>query len=104
MTRYVLGRVVQGVVVLVLVAVVVFTISRLSGSPVDQMLPENATDEQRVALTRQLGLDQPLHLQFGSFVGRLLPGTSVVRTASRPRPWTSSCPGWATRSCWPVRP
>jgi peptide/nickel transport system permease protein len=74
MTRYVLSRVAQGVVVLALVAVVVFTISRLSGSPVNQMLPENATDAQRTALTRQLGLDEPLYAQFGTFVSRLLHG------------------------------
>jgi peptide/nickel transport system permease protein len=74
MTRYVLSRVAQGVVVLALVGVVVFTISRLSGSPVNQMLPENATDEQREALTRQLGLDKPFYVQFGKFVSQLLSG------------------------------
>ena len=74
MTRYVLSRVAQGVVVLVLVGVVVFTISRLSGSPVNQMLPENATAQQREALTRQLGMDEPLYAQFGTFVRQLLSG------------------------------
>jgi len=74
MTKYVLGRVAQGVVVLGLVGVVVFAISRLSGSPVNQMLPENATPEQREALTRQLGLDEPLVAQFWAFVSRLVVG------------------------------
>jgi peptide/nickel transport system permease protein len=74
MTKYVLGRFAQGAIVLALVAVIVFTISRLSGSPVNQMLPENATDAQRESLTRQLGLDQPLAAQFGLFVVRILGG------------------------------
>ncbi|WP_432563599.1 ABC transporter permease [Kineococcus sp. SYSU DK003] len=74
MARYLLHRFVQGVVVLALVAVVVFVVSRLSGNPVNQMLPENATPEQREALTRSLGLDQPLTTQFARFVGGILTG------------------------------
>jgi peptide/nickel transport system permease protein len=74
MKRYIIGRLGQGVAVLALVAVVVFIISRLSGSPVNQMLPEDATEAQKEQLTQQLGLDQPLPAQFGLFVVKILGG------------------------------
>lgn len=74
MKRYIIGRLGQGLAVLALVAVVVFIISRLSGSPVSQMLPEDATEAQKEQLTQQLGLDKPLPAQFGLFVMKILGG------------------------------
>jgi peptide/nickel transport system permease protein len=60
--------------VLWLLTVVVFAISRLSGNPVDLLLPEGAPPEQRTALIHQLGLDQPLPVQYGKFLGNALQG------------------------------
>lgn len=57
-----------------LVATIVFFISRLSGNPVNQMLPENATDEQRAALTRQLGLDESMIVQYWVFLKNAVQG------------------------------
>lgn len=74
MIRYIINRVGQGVIVLFLVATVVFVISRLSGNPVNQMLPDNATDEMRTALTEQLGLDQPILVQFWVFISNAVQG------------------------------
>lgn len=74
MTRYVVRRVLQAVVVLVLLTMIVFAISRLSGSPVDLLLPQGAGPEQRAALTRELGLDEPLPVQYGKFLVNAVQG------------------------------
>lgn len=68
MTRYVLRRLGQAAVVLLLITVIVFGVSRLSGSPVDLLLPQGAGPEQRAALTEELGLDRPLVIQYGTFL------------------------------------
>jgi peptide/nickel transport system permease protein len=46
-------------------------VTRLVGDPVKVMLPLEATLEQRAAFEKQLGLDQPLWIQFIDFVGDL---------------------------------
>ena len=43
MKRYIAQRLMQGVVLLVLVAMIVFFLGRLTGNPLDLMLPEDAT-------------------------------------------------------------
>jgi len=60
-----LQRVLQSVLTLIGLMLVVFVLIRLTGSPVNLFLPLDASDEMREALTAQLGLDQPLGVQFG---------------------------------------
>jgi len=74
MRRYILRRLLQGLVLLVLVATIVFFLGRLTGNPVDLMLPEDATQEDREALIETLGLGGPLHQQFGMFLAKALRG------------------------------
>src|SRR5205823_2750885 len=74
MKRYIARRLVQGVILLALVATIVFFLGRLTGNPVDLMLPEDATAEDRAALTRTLGLDGTLLEQFAIFVSNALHG------------------------------
>jgi peptide/nickel transport system permease protein len=74
MRRYLVRRLLQGVAVLWLLTVVVFAISRLSGNPADLLLPEGASPDQRTALIHELGLDQPLPVQYGKFIGNALQG------------------------------
>lgn len=74
MKRYVLRRLAQAVVVLWLLTVIVFVIARLSGSPVNLLLPEGATPAERSALTHDLGLDRPLPVQYAKFVGNAAQG------------------------------
>src|SRR5258706_12969089 len=68
MKRYIVYRLLQGVLLLCLVATIVFFLGRLTGNPVDLMLPEDATPEDRAALVQQLGLDRPIHEQFVIFI------------------------------------
>ena len=74
MSRFIARRLVQGLVLICLVATVVFFLGRLTGNPVDLMLPEDATPEDRATLIKTLGLDSPLHSQFLIFIGNALHG------------------------------
>jgi peptide/nickel transport system permease protein len=72
--RYVIRRLVQAIVVLWLLTVIVFVISRLSGSPVDLLVPPGTPPSQRAALSHQLGLDDPLPVQYANFLGNAVQG------------------------------
>ncbi|MDX2155926.1 MAG: ABC transporter permease [Hyphomicrobiaceae bacterium] len=74
MGRFIARRLLQGIVLLFLVASVVFVLGRLTGNPADLMLPEDATAEDRARLIASLGLDGPMHIQFARFVGNALQG------------------------------
>src|SRR5690606_20589051 len=50
------------------VTTIVFLVTRLAGDPVALMLPLSATAEQRASFSAQIGLDQPLWVQFARFV------------------------------------
>lgn len=62
----------QGVLVVFGVTATVFVVTRLAGDPVDLMLPLSATAEQRAAFAAQIGLDQPIAVQFLRFCGDIL--------------------------------
>jgi peptide/nickel transport system permease protein len=67
MQRYILRRVLQGIVLLFVLALIVFALARVTGNPADLMLSEDASAEDRAHLMRALGLDRPLHEQLVSF-------------------------------------
>lgn len=52
----------------------IFFLQKLSGDPVRLMLPDLATQEQIDAVTAELGLDQPVILQYGQFILRFVQG------------------------------
>jgi len=74
MKRYIAHRLLQGIVLLCLVATIVFFLGRLTGNPVDLMLPEDAAPEDRIAMIKSLGLDGSVWHQFVIFVGNALHG------------------------------
>jgi peptide/nickel transport system permease protein len=74
MKRYIASRLLQAAVSLLVVAVVVFFLSRITGDPIDTMLPVEATEAERDALRQQLGLDRPLVVQLGNFLANLARG------------------------------
>ena len=53
MKRFIARRLMQGVVLLFMVATIVFFLGRLTGNPVDLMLPEDATAEDRAHSSRR---------------------------------------------------
>ena len=74
MKRYIAHRLLQGIVLLCLVGTIVFFLGRLTGNPVDLMLPEDATPEDRAAMIQRLGLDGPLYEQFLIFIVNAVQG------------------------------
>ena len=69
MPEFILRRLFQGFWVVFGVTATVFVVTRVFGDPVSLMLPLNATDAQRAAFAAQIGLDQPLPVQFWRFLG-----------------------------------
>jgi len=75
MWAYLLRRVVWGVVEVLLLIAVVFTLVRMSGDPVLLMLEgKGATEAEVAALRTKLGLDKPLYIQYCKYVIALLEG------------------------------
>lgn len=66
--RYVAGRVGQAALSIVGVSVIVFVILRLSGDPSRLLVPDNATAEDVARIRHELGLDQPIWVQFWQYV------------------------------------
>lgn len=74
MQRFIVHRILQGIILLVFVAIIVFTLGRLTGNPADLMLPEEATAEDRAHLMRALGLDRPYYEQLYLFMAGAVRG------------------------------
>jgi len=74
MARQIGMSVVQALVTLWITTVVIFLLVRITGSPVDVILPQTATSEQREATIKRLGLDRPLAYQYWLYLSRLLQG------------------------------
>ena len=73
--RYLAARLALAPLMLWLIASLVFLLLRLApGDPIDALLGTRAPESARAALRAQLGLDQPLLHQYGSFLGKLLHG------------------------------
>jgi peptide/nickel transport system permease protein len=72
---YILGRLLALFLVLFGTSVVVFwTVRLLPGDPVDYLVSEVATPEFVEEMRRELGLDQPVLVQYGVWWGKLLHG------------------------------
>jgi peptide/nickel transport system permease protein len=75
MTRYLLSRLGGMLVVMSLVAVLVFIMTRAaSGDPIAVLLGDQASAEDIARVQKLYGLDQPLLLQFGYWVKELAQG------------------------------
>lgn len=74
MLAFILRRLFQAVLVMLAVAAVAFSLFNYVGDPVNLMLGQDATPEQREDLRRDLGLDQPTYVQFARFVGNAVKG------------------------------
>ena len=74
MQRYIIVRMGQAIITLFIISVVVFSLTRLSGDPINVLVSDEA-DEQRIQQVRELwGLDRPLYIQYLSFVKNGLSG------------------------------
>ncbi len=72
--RFVLRKVLAGLVTLFLAATLAFFIAKLSGDPTIQMLGLSATPDQVTELKSQLGFDRPIFVQYVDFIGDICRG------------------------------
>ncbi len=74
MERYIVRRLIQSIILLFIISALVFMLSRLTGNPVALLLTEYSTEEDKILLTKQLGLDKPLPEQYAIFLVNALHG------------------------------
>ena len=68
MPAFIIRRLLQAIIVMLVVALVAFALFQYVGDPVQLMMGQFATPEDRIRLTHDLGLDQPFYVQFYHFV------------------------------------
>lgn len=68
MLAFILRRLLQAVIVMVVVAFIAFMLFQYVGDPVVFLLGQDARPEQITALRADLGLDKPFFVQFGHFL------------------------------------
>ena len=72
MTSFILKRLAQSLLVMAIVSAVSFSLFNFVGDPVNNMVGQDATREQRVEIRKQLGLDDPVITQYTRFAGNML--------------------------------
>ena len=74
MFLFVFRRLVQSRLVMAIVSAVSFSLFNFVGDPVNNMVGQDATREQRIEMRQQLGLDDPILTQYTRFMRNLLQG------------------------------
>ncbi|MFN6977057.1 MAG: ABC transporter permease, partial [Gemmobacter sp.] len=74
MIAYILRRLAQSIMVMLVVGLVAFSLFRYVGDPVATMMGQEASVADRAALRERLGLNDPVPVQFVLFLGRAVQG------------------------------
>lgn len=74
MLAFIIRRLIQAAGVMLVVGLIAFLLFQYVGDPVSIMLGQDITDEDRIRLTQQLGLDQPAVVQFYHFLVNAIQG------------------------------
>lgn len=74
MKKYIIRRMLWGIVVVWLVSVLVFLATRASGDPAIMMAAPGASEEELDFIRKKYGLDKPLPLQYVVFLSRAVKG------------------------------
>ena len=83
MKRFILSRLISGMVVILVVLTGVFLLVRLTGNPGDALLPNFATEKEYQMLSKELGLDKPIYVQYWIFIKKLAIGDFGVSAGAR---------------------
>ena len=90
MLRYILRRLAATIPVMLVVAVLVFLMLRLTpGDPAAIIAGDNANAEQIAAIRDRLGLDQPILTQFAIWIGQRAAAAISASPSSSRRRWPS---------------
>jgi peptide/nickel transport system permease protein len=74
MLTFIIRRLAQAVLVMLVVGMGAFSLFQYVGDPVSNMVGQDASPAQRERLHAELGLDKPAPVQFARFVGHALAG------------------------------
>ena len=74
MPLFLIKKLIQALCLMVVVAFIAFSMFQYLGDPVNNMLPESATQAERMQLRNSLGLSDPMLTQFLHFMQRILHG------------------------------
>jgi len=72
--RYVAKRILFAALTILGVVTIVFILQRTTGDPIATLLPPDVPLEEQAKLRSALGLDQPIHVQYGKFLAGLARG------------------------------
>lgn len=76
MLKYALKRIIKALITIFFILTLVFFFTRMSGDPTNWILPDDATEEQRIEMRHSLGLDRPLHEQYFEVMTSLFTGNA----------------------------
>ncbi len=74
MLAYIIRRLFQSVLVMLVVALVSFSLFRFVGDPISSMVGQEATIAEREALREALGLNEAFPIQFYNYISRVVQG------------------------------
>ncbi|MCE2500371.1 MAG: ABC transporter permease [Dehalococcoidia bacterium] len=74
MQRFIVLRILQGLLAVFAISLIVFALSRVAGDPIAAILDDETGKEQIELLRKEWGLDKPLHVQYFTYMKRLLTG------------------------------
>ena len=74
MIFFIAKRLAQSILVMAVVSAVSFSLFNFVGDPVNNMVGQDATREQRLEIRLQLGLDDPIMTQYTRFISNVIKG------------------------------
>jgi peptide/nickel transport system permease protein len=74
MLAFIVRRLLQAILVMLVVALISFTLFQFVGDPINNMVGQQTTVAQREALRESLGLNDPVPLQFVKWLGNAVQG------------------------------
>ena len=74
MQRFMILRLLQAAVAILVISAIVFALARTTGDPVAILLPESASAADVERIRTNWGLDQPIYVQYLKYIGNLLRG------------------------------
>src|SRR5690606_18842871 len=83
MFNFIARRIFQSIFVMLTVGLIAFSMFRYVGDPINNMVGQDTTLEQRAELRKQLGLDDPFLVQYTRFIGKVVQGDFGVSYRQR---------------------
>jgi peptide/nickel transport system permease protein len=87
MIAFVIRRLLQSVVVMLTVGLIAFSLFAYVGDPINNMVGQDTTLEERAALRESLGLNDPFVVQYGRYLARAARGNFGISYRHRRPVW-----------------